>query len=34
MEYNIEYLKILSEQYPDIKSACTEIIRLQSFFKR
>ncbi len=33
MEYNIEYLKILSEQYPDIKSACTEIIRLQSLQK-
>ena len=33
MNYNTEYLKLLAEQYPDIKSACTEIIRLQSLLK-
>ena len=30
MEYDIDYLKLLAEQFPDIKSACSEIIRLQS----
>lgn len=30
MEYNKEYLKLLSEQYPSIKAASSEIIRLQS----
>lgn len=30
MEYSIDYLKLLSEQYPNITSACSEIIRLQS----
>ncbi|MDD6485241.1 MAG: fructose-1,6-bisphosphatase [Clostridiales bacterium] len=30
MEYSTEYLNLLSEQYPSIKSACSEIIRLQA----
>ena len=30
MEYDIDYLKLLADQFPDIKSACSEIIRLQS----
>ena len=30
MGYDTDYLKLLAEQYPDIKSACSEIIRLQS----
>lgn len=30
MDYNIDYLRLLSEQYPTIKSACAEIITLQS----
>lgn len=30
MNYSTDYLKLLSEQYPTIKSACAEIIRLQS----
>ena len=30
MDYNIEYIKLLSEQYPNILSACSEIISLQS----
>lgn len=30
MEYSIDYLRLLAEQYPNIKSACSEIIRLQS----
>lgn len=30
MNYNLDYLNLLSQQYPTIKSASTEIIRLQS----
>ncbi len=30
MKYTTDYLKLLSEQYPTIKSACAEIIHLQS----
>ncbi len=30
MEYTVEYLKLLSEQYPSIPAACSEIINLQS----
>ena len=30
MNYDTEYLRLLSEQYPSIKSASSEIIRLQS----
>ncbi len=30
MDYDIDYLRLLSEQYPTIKSACSEIITLQS----
>ena len=30
MEYQTDYLRLLAEQYPNIKSACSEIIRLQS----
>lgn len=30
MDYDIDYLRLLSEQYPSIKSACAEIITLQS----
>ena len=30
MEYSIDYITLLAEQYPNIKSACSEIIRLQS----
>lgn len=30
MDYDIDYLQLLSEQYPTIKSACAEIITLQS----
>lgn len=30
MEYTVEYLKLLAEQYPSIQEACTEIISLQS----
>lgn len=30
MDYDIDYLRLLSEQYPTVKSASTEIIRLQS----
>ena len=33
MEYNIEYLKLLKEQYPTIQSACAEMIALQSLMK-
>lgn len=30
MEYNIDYLQLLKEQYPSIQSACAEIISLES----
>lgn len=30
MNYSTDYLKLLGEQYPTIKSACAEIIRLKS----
>lgn len=30
MNYDIDYLKLLAQQYPTVKSASTEIIRLQS----
>ena len=30
MDYDIDYLRLLSEQYPTISSACSEIITLQS----
>lgn len=30
MEYNIEYLQLLKEQYPTIQAACAEIISLES----
>ncbi len=30
MEYNTEYLRLLGEQYPSIKAASSEIIRLES----
>lgn len=30
MEYNIDYLRLLKEQYPTIQSACAEIIDLES----
>ena len=30
MDYTVEYLKLLSEQYPSIPAACSEIIALQS----
>lgn len=30
MEYNIDYLRLLKEQYPTIQSACAEIIALES----
>ncbi|MGN0150459.1 MAG: fructose-1,6-bisphosphatase [Clostridia bacterium] len=30
MNYDIDYLRLLSEQYPTISSACSEIITLQS----
>lgn len=30
VEYNIDYLKLLKEQYPTIQSACAEIIALES----
>ena len=33
MEYNIEYLQLLKEQYPTIQAACAEIIALQSHMK-
>ncbi len=33
MDYDIDYLKLLSEKYPTIKSACSEIITLQSHQK-
>lgn len=33
MDYDIDYLRLLSEQYPTIKSACAEIITLQSHQK-
>lgn len=33
MEYNIEYLRLLQEQYPTIQSACAEIISLESHLK-
>ncbi|MBR0366672.1 MAG: fructose-1,6-bisphosphatase [Clostridia bacterium] len=33
MEYNIEYLQLLKEQYPTIQSACSEIIALESYMK-
>lgn len=33
MEYNIDYLKLLKEQYPTIQSACAEIISLESRMK-
>lgn len=33
MNYSIDYLKLLAEQYPNISSACAEIISLQSHQK-
>lgn len=33
MEYNIEYLQLLKESYPNIQSACAEIISLESRMK-
>ncbi|MGN1115417.1 MAG: fructose-bisphosphatase class III, partial [Candidatus Ornithomonoglobus sp.] len=33
MEYNIEYLQLLKEQYPNIQLACAEIISLESRMK-
>ncbi len=33
MEYNIDYLQLLKEQYPNIQSACAEIISLESHMK-
>lgn len=33
MEYNIDYLRLLKEQYPSIQSACAEIISLESHMK-
>ena len=30
MSYDIDYLTLLSQQYPTVKAASTEIIRLQS----
>lgn len=33
MEYNIEYLQLLKEQYPTIQRACAEIISLESHLK-
>ncbi len=33
MEYNIEYLQLLKEQYPTIQTACAEIISLESHMK-
>lgn len=33
MEYSIDYLNLLAEQYPNITSACSEIIGLQSRMK-
>ena len=33
MNYSIEYLKLLAEQYPNIPLACAEIIALQSYQK-
>lgn len=33
MEYNIDYLQLLKEQYPTIQSACAEIISLESHLK-
>ena len=30
MSYDIDYLTLLSQQYPTVKTASTEIIRLQS----
>lgn len=33
MNYDTEYLKLLAQQYPDIKSSCSEIIRLRSKLK-
>ncbi len=30
MDYSVEYLKLLAEQYPSIPAACSEIIALQS----
>lgn len=30
MDYDVKYLKLLAEQYPTIKSACAEIIRIRS----
>ena len=33
MAYSKDYLKLLSEQYPTIKSACSEIIRQKSYQK-
>lgn len=29
-EYNLDYLKLLAEQYPTMQSACTEIIKLSA----
>ena len=33
MEYNIEYLQLLKEQYPTIQAACAEIIELEASMK-
>ena len=33
MNYTIDYLRLLSEQYPTITAACSEIISLQSLQK-
>lgn len=33
MEYNIDYLELLKEQYPTIQAACAEIISLESRLK-
>ena len=30
MNHDLDYLKLLAEQYPSIRSACAEIIKLQS----
>ncbi|MFR9207698.1 MAG: fructose-bisphosphatase class III [Lachnospiraceae bacterium] len=29
-KYDLKYLKLLSKEYPNIQSACTEIINLQA----
>ena len=28
--YDLKYLKLLSKEYPNVQSACTEIINLQA----